>query len=117
MLCPYAAMMKHPIGKYYGKIIIIIVSNNEINMEATIKIALTPEGNLELPPEIRDKFSNGETYSVVTTEDTVVFKKVQKFDWDDLRKRREQLGDDPDQLTTEEICAIVKEVRRERAKK
>jgi len=119
MLCPYshdAAMMKHPIGKYYG-MIIIIVSNNKRNMEATIKIALTPEGNLELPPEIREQFSNGETYSVVTTEDTVVFKKVPKVNWDDLRKRREQLGDDPDRLTTEEICAIVREVRRERAKK
>jgi hypothetical protein len=86
-------------------------------MEATIKIALTPEGNLELPAEIRDKFSNGETYSVVTTEDTVVFKKVQKFDWDEWEKRLEEAGDDPNQLTTEEICAIVKEVRREKAKK
>ena len=82
-------------------------------MEATIKIALTPEGNLELPPEIRDKFSHGETYSVVITEDSVVFKKVQKLDWDELRERREQLGDGPDRVTTEEICAIVREVRRE----
>ena len=86
-------------------------------MEATITSALTPEGNLELPPEIRDKFSQGEKYSVITNGDTIVFTKVPTFDWDDLRKRREQLGDDPDQLTTEEICAIVKEVRHERAKK
>jgi len=86
-------------------------------MEKTITITLTPEGNLELPPEIRDKFSSGEKYSVVTTEDSIVFKKVAKFDWDELRERRKELGDDPDPLTTEEICEIVREVRRERKKK
>jgi len=86
-------------------------------MEATITIALTPEGNLELPPEIRDKFSQGEKYSVITNGDAIVFTKVPKFDWDEWEKRLEAAGDDPDQLTTEEICAIVKEVRHERAKK
>ncbi|MDJ1177515.1 hypothetical protein PJF56_01435 [Roseofilum sp. BLCC_M91] len=44
-------------------------------MESTITIALTPEGNLELPPEIREKFANGEQYSVLTTEDSIIFKK------------------------------------------
>ena len=86
-------------------------------MEKTITITLTPEGNLKLPPEIRNKFSSGETYSVMTTEDTITFKKVAKFNWDELRKRREELGDDPEQLTMEEICEIVREVRRERSKK
>ena len=81
-------------------------------MEATITIALTPEGNLKLPPEIRDKFSHGDKYSVVTTEDTVVFKKVPKFDWNEWEKRLDEVGDDPNQLTTEEICDIVRQVRR-----
>jgi hypothetical protein len=85
-------------------------------MEATITIALTPEGNLELPPEIREHFSNGEKYSVVTTEDTVVFKKVPKFDWDEWEKRLDEVGDDPNQLTTEEICDIVRQVRRKSIK-
>jgi len=92
-------------------------TNQEAIVEKTITVMLTPEGNLELPPEIRDKFSNGEQYSVVTTEDTIVFKKVPKFDWDKLRQRREELGEDPDQMTTEEICEIVREVRREKSKK
>ncbi|OKH39974.1 hypothetical protein NIES2119_03205 [[Phormidium ambiguum] IAM M-71] len=85
-------------------------------MEKTITITLTPEGNLELPPEIREQFSNGEQYSVVTTEDTITFKKVPKLTWDDLRERRAELGEDPDPLTTEEICEIVREVRREKKK-
>ncbi len=85
-------------------------------MEKTITITLTPEGNLELPPEIREQFSSGEQYSVVTTEDTITFKKVPKLTWDDLRERRAQLGEDPDRLTTEEICEIVREVRREMKK-
>lgn len=82
-------------------------------MEKTITITLTPEGNLELPPEIREQFSNGEQYSVVTTEDSITFKKVPKLTWDDLRERRAELGEDPDRLTTEEICEIVREVGRE----
>jgi len=92
-------------------------TNQEAIVEKTITVMLTPEGNLELPPEIRAQFSNGEQYSVVTTEDTIVFKKVPKFDWDKLRQRREELGEDPDQMTTEEICEIVREVRREKSKK
>jgi len=92
-------------------------TNQEAIVEKTITVMLTPEGNLELPPEIRAQFSNGEQYSVVTTEDTIVFKKVPKFDWDKLRQRREELGEDPDQMTMEEICEIVREVRREKLKK
>jgi len=82
-------------------------------MENTITIALTPEGNLELPPEIREKFATGEQYSVLTTEDSIIFKKVPQLDWDELRQRRKRLGDDPNPLTNEQICEIVREVRRE----
>jgi hypothetical protein len=87
------------------------------NMEKTITITLTAEGNLELPPEIREQFSSGEQYSVVTTEDSITFKKVPKFDWDKWEKRIEEVGEDPNELTTEEICDIVREVRREKSKK
>jgi hypothetical protein len=46
------------------------------------------------------------------TEDGIFFKKAAKFDWNELRKRREAVND-PHPLTTEEICEIVREVRRE----
>ncbi|WP_413174855.1 hypothetical protein [Anabaena azotica] len=37
-------------------------------MEQTITITFTPEGNLELPPEIREQFVNGEKYAVSMTD-------------------------------------------------
>jgi hypothetical protein len=37
-------------------------------MQKTITINLPPEGDLQLPLEIRDRFSNDEEYLVVTTE-------------------------------------------------
>jgi hypothetical protein len=79
-------------------------------MEQTITITLTPEGNLELPPEIREQFVNGEKYSVTMTEDGIFFKKVARLDWNELRKRRKEVND-PNPLTTEDICEIVREVR------
>ncbi|MEI6328790.1 MAG: hypothetical protein ACOYN8_04360 [Pseudanabaena sp.] len=82
-------------------------------MQKTITINLTPEGNLQLPLEIRDRFSNGEEYLVITTEDSITFSKAPKLTWEELRQRRNLLDDDPDALSTEEICEIVKEVRKE----
>ena len=57
-------------------------------MEKTITITLTTEVNLELPPEIREQFSSGEQYLVVTTEDSITFKKLPKLTWDELREKR-----------------------------
>ncbi len=82
-------------------------------MQKTITINLTPEGNLQLPLELRDRFSNGEEYLVTTTEDTITFRKNTKLSWEELRQRRNLIDDDPEALSTEEICEIVKEVRKE----
>ncbi len=80
-------------------------------MQQTITINLTPEGDLQLPLEIRDRFSNGEEYLVITTEDSITFSKVPKLSWEELRQRRNLADNDLDVLSTEEICEIVKEVR------
>ena len=85
-------------------------------MQKTITISLTPEGNLQLPLEIRDRFSNGEEYLVTTTEDTVTFRKANKFNWESWERSLERSGDDLEEMTTEEICEIVREVRREAKK-
>lgn len=82
-------------------------------METTITLTLNPEGKLELPSEIQDIFSPGEQYSIITTEDAIVFKKVPQIDWEELRKRRAELGEDQEEMTMEEICEIVREVRNE----
>ena len=85
-------------------------------MQKTITINLTPEGDLQLPLEIRDRFSNGEEYLVTTTVDTITFRKATKFNWDSWERNLERSGDVPDEMTTEEICEIVREVRREAKK-
>lgn len=85
-------------------------------MNTTITINFTPEGKLELPPEISQIFSEGEQYSVQINSDTISFKKVPKFDWNQWKKSLEEAEDDPEQPTTEEICEIIREVRREMKK-
>jgi hypothetical protein len=82
-------------------------------MQTTITVNFNSEGKVELPPEIRDIFSDGQEYSVLTTSDTIVFKKVSKLTWEELRKKREEIGEEIEEMTTEEICEIVREVRRE----
>jgi hypothetical protein len=85
-------------------------------MNTTITINFTPEGKLELPPEISQIFVESEQYAVSLNSDTISFKKVPKFDWNQWQKSLEEAGDDPEQLTREEICEIVREVRREMKK-
>lgn len=46
-------------------------------------IALNPEGNLELTPEIREQFSNAENYSWVGDGSTIGLKKLPNLDWDE----------------------------------
>jgi hypothetical protein len=82
-------------------------------MQKTITINLTPEGNLQLPLEIREQFSNGEQYLVITGEDTITFRKATKFNWTEWKKSIDRSAGDPNEMTTEEICEIVREVRRE----
>jgi len=87
------------------------IKNKEVVMEKTITINLSSAGDLQLPLEISEQFSSGDQYLVVTTENTITFKKVPQLSWNDLRDKRKELGDDPNSLRTEEICELVKEVR------
>ena len=47
------------------------------------------------------------------SEDSITFSKAPKLSWEELRQRRNLLDDSPDALSTEEICEIVKKVRKE----
>lgn len=85
-------------------------------MQKTITINLTPEGNLQLPLELRDRFAHGEEYLVTTTEDTITFRKSPKFNWDSWERNLDRSNNDLEEMTTEEICEIVREVRREAKK-
>ncbi len=85
-------------------------------MNTTITINFTSEGKLELPPEISQIFSEGEQYLVDINSDTISFKKVHKLTWNELKKKRAETTQKIEEMTTEEICEIVREVRREMKK-
>ena len=74
-----------------------------------------PEGELELPDEIKAQLRPGDEYQVSLREDSIVLKKIQKeLDIKEWFRRIEELGPDPNQPTLEEISKMVKEVRREK---
>ncbi|MHC5726364.1 MAG: hypothetical protein ACYT04_76290 [Nostoc sp.] len=82
-------------------------------MDFVIKVM--PEGELELPDEIKAQLRPGDEYQVSLREDSIVLKKIQKeLDIKEWFRRIEELGPDPNQPTLEEISKMVKEVRREK---
>ena len=75
---------------------------------------VTADGKLELPPEISAQLKPFGEYEVAIAESEIVLKKTSSgLTLDELRRRREKLGPDPEEPTLEEISDIVKEVRRE----
>lgn len=87
-------------------------------MQTTIIATVTPEGNLELPPEVREKIQAGEQYLVILNENSIILQKVKtdKLSWDELRQRREKFADEQEEMSIEEICEIVREVRKGNSK-
>lgn len=81
--------------------------------QATI-ISVTPDRQLEIPPEIQAQLNPGDEYLIWQTENTILLQKVQHpSDFEALRAKVEALGPDPNQLSMDEITAIIKEVRQE----
>ena len=111
----------------------------EYILKSNITVPVNSDGKLEIPAEIEAQLKPGDRYTVTVTADNIVFQKVVGFDWEELRRRRESLppdpnpmtkvtgfdweewerrieavSPDPDELTMEEICELVREVRREK---
>lgn len=85
-------------------------------MRTAIIVSVTAERQLEIPPEIQEKLNPGDEYLIWQTEDSLLFKKINKpLTLEELTGRIETLGTDPEQPSDEEICQVVKEVRRRRA--
>ena len=85
----------------------------DIMRQATI-ISVTSDRQLEIPPEIQAQLRPGDEYLVWATDDGILFKKVQKSPtYSDLLAKVEALGPDPEEMSLEEISALVKEVRQE----
>lgn len=80
---------------------------------------ISAKRQLELPTEIMEQLQPFAEYEVSMTENEILLKKIRKpLTWDELKRRQDELGPDPDELTLEEISEIVKEVRQElRSKK
>ena len=83
-------------------------------MKSDITVSVSPDGKLEIPAEIQTQLKPGDRYQVIVTADKIIFEKVAGFDWEEWERRVEAANPDPDQLTTEEICEIVREVRCEK---
>jgi bifunctional DNA-binding transcriptional regulator/antitoxin component of YhaV-PrlF toxin-antitoxin module len=84
-----------------------------------VVVKISAKRQLELPTEIMEQLQPFAEYEVFVTENEILLKKVrQPLTWDELKRRQDELGPDPDELTLEEISEIVKEVRQEiRSKK
>jgi hypothetical protein len=75
---------------------------------------VTAKGKLELPPEIEAQLKPFAEYEISITEEEIALKKApRRLIWEELKRRQDELGPDPDEPTLEEISDIVKEVRRE----
>jgi bifunctional DNA-binding transcriptional regulator/antitoxin component of YhaV-PrlF toxin-antitoxin module len=93
----------------------MLVSRRETDMKSDITVCVSADGKLEVPAEIQTKLQPGDRYQVIVTGDKIVFEKVKAgFDWEEWERRVEAANPNPDQLTMEEICEIVREVRREK---
>ncbi|MCY7384695.1 MAG: hypothetical protein LH628_19355 [Microcoleus sp. CAN_BIN18] len=94
---------------------IVVEHLQEYIRKFNITVAVSPDGKLEIPAEIEAQLNPGDKYTVTVTEDSIVFDKLKAgFDWEELRRRRDSLPPEPNPMTIEEICEIVREVRREK---
>lgn len=86
----------------------------EYILKSNITVPVSAGGKLEIPAEIESQLKPGDRYTVTVTADSIVFQKVVGFDWEEWERRIEAASPDPDELTMEEICELVREVRREK---
>ncbi len=74
---------------------------------------VTLDQKLEIPAEILSQLQPLTEYEIIVNEEEITLKKLPKRKIDDLRRRIDELGEDPEQPTLAEIVKIVKEVRQE----
>jgi hypothetical protein len=79
--------------------------------KATI-VSVTPNLQLEIPPEIQAKLQAGDEFMIWEEGENIFFQKLQKpISLNELRKRIHLLGVDPEQPTLEELGKLVREYR------
>jgi hypothetical protein len=81
--------------------------------QATI-VSVTGDRQLEIPPELQERLTPGDEYIIAISDNLITFQKIQKpLRFDELQKRIEALGPDPEEMSLEEISLMVKDVRRQ----
>ena len=94
---------------------IVVEHLQEYIRKFNITVAVSADGKLEIPAEVESQLKPGDKYTVTVTADTIVFEKLKAaFDWEEWRRRIDSLPPDPNPMTMEEICEVVREVRREK---
>jgi hypothetical protein len=79
--------------------------------KATI-VSVTPNLQLEIPPEIQAKLQAGDEFMIWEEGENIFFQKLQKpISLNELRKQIHLLGVDPEQPTLEELGKLVREYR------
>ncbi len=81
-------------------------------MRPTTLVSVTSDRQLELPPAIQSTLQPGDEYLIWQTEDTILFKRIQKpTTIADIRAKVSSLGPDPEEPTLAELSQIVRDVR------
>lgn len=84
-------------------------------MRQAIIISITADKQIELPPDIKEKLVPGDEYLIWQNDDSIMLKKVsQNGTFEQLQNKIASLGKDETWMSEDEVCQIVKEVRKER---
>jgi hypothetical protein len=77
-------------------------------------VSVNDQRQIDLPEDILQTLNPGDEYLVWQTGDSILLQKIQKPSaFDALLAKVDALGTDPDQLSMNDLTALVKDVRRE----
>jgi hypothetical protein len=77
-------------------------------------VSVNNQCQIDLPEDILQTLNPGDEYLVWQTGDSILLQKIQKpSTFDALMAKVDALGPDPNQLSMDDITALVKDVRRE----
>lgn len=84
----------------------------QLIMQPAQLVSVTSDRQLKIPPQIQALLQPGDEYLIWQTEDTILFKKVQKpVSLADIRARVNELGLDLEAPSLAELSQVVREVR------
>ena len=77
-------------------------------------VSVNDQRQIDLPEDILQTLNPGDEYLVWQTGDSILLQKIQKPSaFDALLAKVDTLGTDPDQLSMDDLTALVKDVRRQ----